>query len=49
MGAVHRCMRRGTMIRTHRDKEVTLLGKDEFINNEWRMGRCAGGCFEIEF
>jgi hypothetical protein len=32
-------MRRDVMIRAHRDKTVTLLGKDEFINNEWQIGR----------
>jgi hypothetical protein len=29
------------MIRAHRDKPVTLLGKDKFINNEWQIDRRA--------
>jgi hypothetical protein len=30
-------MRRGAMIRAHRDTAVTFLGKHEFINNEWQI------------
>jgi hypothetical protein len=36
-------MRRCMMIRGHRDKAVTLLGKDEFINNQWQIDQWRRG------
>jgi hypothetical protein len=41
-GATMAPMRRGAMIRAHRDKTVTLLGEDEFINNAWQTDRQRG-------